>query len=145
MAEDHERILHSTATQKEWWIRMKFSELKRLVDLYHRDGHYEDPEVVIQIKLPYSTVGGSPFAKVKSVQMGFDWDHGKFFIMPEEELTPSDRDFAQQMRDMQERAGWADHENRNLKAEIRRLKKKLTEGGGGKFSDVVSDGGMDPR
>lgn len=125
---------------------MKLSELKKYIDRhfeYMRAG--EDPEVVIQIKLPYSTVGGSPFAKVKSVQMGFDWDHGKFFIMPEEDLTPSDRDFAKQMREMQERAGWADYENRNLKAEIRRLKKKLTEGGGGKFSDVVSDGGMDPR
>ena len=94
----------------------------------------DDPEVVIGIKLPYSTVGGSPFTKVKSVQMGFDWDQGKFsfdwdqgkfFITPEEELTPSDRDFAKQMTEMQERAGWADYENRNLKAEIRRLKKLL--------------------
>lgn len=125
---------------------MKLSELKKYVDRqfeFMRSG--EDPEVVIQIKLPYSTVGGSPFAKVKSVQMGFDWDHGKFFIMPEEDLTPSDRDFAKQMRDMQERAGWADHENRNLKAEIRRLQKKIKEGGGGVYSDIVSDGGMDPR
>ena len=87
----------------------------------------EDPEVVIQIKLPYSTVGGSPFAKVKSVQMGFDWDSGKFFITPEEELTPSDRDFAKQMRDMQERAGNADRENRSLKAENKRLKKLLDQ------------------
>lgn len=104
---------------------MKFSELKRLVDLYHRDGHYEDPEVVIQVKLPYSTVGAQPIVKVKSVQMGFDWDSGKFIITPEESLTPSDRDFAKQMTEMQERAGWADYENRNLKAEIRRLKKLL--------------------
>ncbi len=104
---------------------MKFSELKRLVDLYHRDGHYEDPEVVIQVKLPYSTVGAQPTVKVKSVQMGFDWDSGKFIIAPEESLTPSDRDFAKQMTEMQERAGWADYENRNLKAEIRRLKKLL--------------------
>jgi len=29
------------------------------------------------------------------------------------------------MTEMQERAGWADYENRNLKAEIRRLKKLL--------------------
>ena len=105
---------------------MKLSELKKYVDRhieFMRSG--EDPEVVIGIKLPYSTVGGSPFAKVKSAQMGFDWDQGKFFINPEEELTPSDRDFAKQMTEMQERAGWADYENRNLKAEIRRLKKLL--------------------
>lgn len=125
---------------------MKLSELKKYVDRqfeFMRSG--DDPEVVIAIKLPYSTVGGSPFAKVKTVQMGFDWDSGKFFIMPEEDLTPSDRDFAKQMKEMQERAGWADHENRNLKAEIRRIKKKITEGSGGNYSDVVSDGGMDPR
>jgi hypothetical protein len=103
---------------------MKFSELKRLVDLYYRDD-YEDPEVVIQIKLPYSTVGGQPTVKVKNIQMGFDWDQGKFIITPEEDLTPSDRDFAKQMKDMQERAGWADYENRNLKAEISKLKRKL--------------------
>ncbi len=104
---------------------MKFSELKRLVDLYHRPDHHEDPEVVIQIKLPYSTVGSMPTVKLKSVQMGFDWDHGKFILVPEENLTPSDRDFAEQMKKMQERAGWADYENRNLKAEIKRLKKQL--------------------
>ena len=104
---------------------MKFSELKRLVDLYHRDGHHEDPEVVIEIKLPYSTVGGMPTVKIKNAQMGFDWDRGKFIFHPEEPLTPSDRDFATQMKEMQERASWADYENRNLKAEIRRLKKQL--------------------
>jgi len=59
--------------------------------------------------------------------MGFDWEAGKFIIMPEEDLTPGDRDFAKQMRDMQERAAWADYENRNLKAEIRKLKKRLKE------------------
>jgi hypothetical protein len=107
---------------------MKFSELHRLVNLYHRDGtQYEDPEVVIMIKLPYSTVGAHPTVPVKSISMGFDWDHGKFMIYPAEELTPADRDFAKQMKEMQDRAGWADFENRNLKAEIRRLKKKLEE------------------
>lgn len=104
---------------------MKLSELKRLVDLYCRDDrHHEDPEVVIQIKLPYSTVGGTPTVQIKNAQMGFDWDHGKFIFRTEEDLTPSDRDFAKQMKEMQERAGRADYENRNLKAEIRRLNKK---------------------
>jgi len=124
---------------------MKLSELKRLVDLHHRDGHYEDPEVVIKINLPYSTVGGLPTVKVKTMWMGFDWDHGKFIITPEEDLTPSDRDFAKQMKEMQDRAGWADYENRNLKAEIKQLKKKLTSKGTASYTDVVSDGGMDPR
>ena len=124
---------------------MKLSELKQLIDRHHRPGHYEDPEVVIEIKLPYSTVGAHPTVKVRYVQMGFDWDSGKFIIQPEENLTPSDRDFAEQMRAMQDRAGQADYENRNLKAELRRLKKQIKEGGGGNYSDITSDGGMDPR
>ena len=102
---------------------MKFNELKQYIDLY--DDFREDPEVVIKIKLPYSTVGAMPTVKVRSVHMGFDWDAGKLIIYPEEELTPSDRDFANQMRDMQERAYSADRENRGLKAEIRRLNKLL--------------------
>lgn len=116
---------------------MKFSELKRLVDLYHRDGHYEDPEVVIQIKLPYKTVGGTPTVKVKNAQMGFDWDSGKFIFQPEETLCPLDRDFAKQMTEMQERAGWAEYENRSLKAEINQLKKKLKEQDNGSNSPGV--------
>lgn len=116
---------------------MKLSELKRLVDLHSRPDYPEDPTVVIKIKLPYATVGGLPTVTVKNMHMGFDWDHGKFIIYPEEDLTPSDRDFAKQMKDMQERAGWADYENRNLKAEIRRLKKKLKEEDNGNDSQSV--------
>ena len=105
---------------------MKLSELKKLVERYD-SLEREDSEVVVQIKLPYSTVGGTPFVKVKTVYPGFDWDQGKFFIIPEEDVTPSDRDFAKQMKEMQDRAGWADYENRNLKSEIKRLKKQLKE------------------
>ena len=123
---------------------MKLSELKKHVDRY-LEYERDDPTVVIQIKLPYSTVGAQPTVQAKSVQMGFDWDAGKFIIIPEEPLTPSDRDFAKQMREMQERAGWADSENRRLKAELNQLKKKIKEGSSGKYSDVVSDGGMDLR
>ena len=103
---------------------MKLSELKRIVDLHRRGVDHDDPEVVVKIKLPYSTVGGSPFVKVKTMGRGIDWDNGKFFIYTEEDLTPSDRDFAKQMKDMQDKWGWADYENRNLKSEIKRLKKK---------------------
>lgn len=104
---------------------MKFSELKRLVDLHHRPDHYEDPEVVIQIKLPYTTVGAHPSIPLKTVWKGFDWDAGKFILVPEESLTPSDRDFAESMKKMQEKLGWAELENRNLKADIKRLQKQL--------------------
>jgi hypothetical protein len=104
---------------------VKLSELCHIVNRYSRDGYREDPEVMILIKLPYATVGSRPMVHVKSITMGFDWEDGKFIIAPDEDLTPSDRDFATQMKKMQERAGFADYENRNLKAEIRRLKKQL--------------------
>ena len=123
---------------------MKLSELKQYVDLYYRPGH-EDPEVVIEIKLPYSTVGGKPTVKIKNTSMGFDWDHGKFILQPEKSLCPEDRDFAKQMREMQERVGLAAYENRALKSQIRKLRKTIKQGGGGQYSDIVSDGGMDPR
>jgi hypothetical protein len=84
----------------------------------------EDPEVVIQIKLPYSTVGARPTAKIKHIGMGFDWDAGKFIITPEENLTPADRDFAEQMRKMQDDLGWVKLENHKLKQEIKNLKKQ---------------------
>lgn len=106
---------------------MKLSELHRLVNVYHDEERMmrEDPEVVIQIKLPYSTMGGQPTVPVKSLQMGFDWDHGKFILIPEENLTPADRDFAEQMRKMQDDSGWVKLENHKLKQEIKNLKKQL--------------------
>ena len=98
---------------------MKVSELKRILE------HVRDEnEVMIAIKLPYSTVGAIPMVAVKSAQNGFDWENGKFILRAEEELSPADRDFAQQMRDMQEKLGWAEYEKRNLRAEIKKLNKK---------------------
>lgn len=104
---------------------MKLSELHKLVAVRYNPERHEDPEIVVKVKLPYSTVGGQPTVPVKSMHMGFDWDSGKFIIYPEEELTPSDRDFAEKMRKMQEDLGWTMSENRSLKAEIKRLKKQL--------------------
>jgi len=106
---------------------MKLSELHRLVNVYQERMMREDPEVVIQVKLPYSTVGGQPTVPVKFISMGFDWDAGKFIITPEENLTPADRDFAEQMKKMQDDLGWTKNENRALKAEIKRLKKQLAK------------------
>ncbi len=98
---------------------MKVSELKQI--LAHAN---DDNEVVISVKLPYTTVGAIPTVAVRSAQNGFDWEHGKFILQAQEELTPADRDFVTQMKDMQEKWGRAEYENRGLKAEIRRLKNK---------------------
>lgn len=106
---------------------MKLTDLKQIVDRYLSLQPRDDSNVFVSIKLPYSTVGGQPTVGVKSAQLGFDWDAGKFILYTEEDLTPADRDFAKQMREMQDRAGWADSENRRLKAEVKQLKKRIEE------------------
>ena len=45
---------------------MKLSELKQIVEYHYRDGRLDDPDVLLQIKLPYSTVGSTPVVKITS-------------------------------------------------------------------------------
>jgi hypothetical protein len=99
---------------------MKVSELKAILE--HED---DNLDVMILINLPYATVGSRPMVGIESVYGGFDWEAGRLMIKPTEGLTPSDRDFAKQMKDMQDKLGWSDYENRNLKAEIKKLRAKL--------------------
>jgi hypothetical protein len=99
---------------------MKVRDLKQILE-HTKD----DNEVVISVKLPYATIGAIPMVSVESATNGFDWENGKFILRAEEELTPADRDFAKQMKDMQDKWGLAEYENRGLKAEIKRLKKQL--------------------
>jgi hypothetical protein len=99
---------------------MKVGELKRTLDNAN-----DDTEVMIVVKLPFSTVGGTPVVPVKFAHEGFDWDKGKFILTPEESLMPSDRDFAAKMKDLQDKFGWVQYENRGLKAEIKKLKTQL--------------------
>lgn len=85
-------------------------------------------EVVVQIKLPFTTVGSSPSVPVAHASFGFDWDAGKLIIQPERPLTyADDTEFQEKFKKLQERAGWLDLENRNLKTEIKKLKKALGE------------------
>jgi hypothetical protein len=99
---------------------MKVGELKRALE-YAKD----DNEVMIAITLPYATIGAIPMVAVKNAANGFDWENGKFIIRPEENLTPSNNEFAKQMKEMQDKWGWAEYENRGLKAENNRLRKQL--------------------
>jgi hypothetical protein len=96
---------------------MKVSELKHKLE--HAN---DDDNVMVAIKLPFSTVGAIPMTSVKYAFTGFDWEKGNFVITPEENLTPADRDFESQMKEMQEKLGWVKYENRNLKSEIKKLK-----------------------
>jgi hypothetical protein len=100
---------------------MKVSELKAILE--RQD---DNLDVMILINLPYTTVGSRPMVGIESVYGGFDWESGRLIIKPTEGLTPTDRDFAKQMKEMQDKWGWADYENRNLKAEVKKLRKQLT-------------------
>lgn len=104
---------------------MKLSELHRLVNLYHQPSHpRRDQDVVVRISMPYATVGGTPCVGIKQAAPGFDWDAGKFILIAEEQLSTPDEKFQKQFRELQKKAGWLEYENRNLKAEIRRLRKE---------------------
>lgn len=99
---------------------MKVSELKQRLESAN-----DDDTVSIAIKLPFVTVGAIPVVDVTVAFSGFDWDRGKFIITPEENLTPSDRNFETTMKEMQDKIGWLEYEKRGLKSEVRRLKKQL--------------------
>ncbi len=101
---------------------MKVSELKRILE-HTKD----DSEVMIAIKLPYTTIGAIPMIAVKTASNGFDWEQGKFILRPEEDLTSTDRDFAKQFHELQKKAGWLDYENRGLKAEVKKLRGMLND------------------
>lgn len=105
---------------------MKLSEFKEKINLYaNHIEDYDDPEVVVEYKPPFTTVGGLPCVSVNRVWKGFDWDDGKFFIVTEKPLTLVDGEFAEKFKKLQEDYGWAKYENRNLKAEIKKLKEQL--------------------
>lgn len=105
---------------------MKLSELHKRIAAHVEDMQpYQDLDVVISIKLPYATMGAQPTVKVKNVWNGFDWDDGKFIIVPEESLTKPNDEFTKQFKDMQDRYGRLYSENNDLKSEIKKLKKLL--------------------
>jgi len=63
---------------------VKVKELKEILAIASA-GH-DDDEVVIEIKAEPLHIGGTPFVKVKDAWYGFDWEHGKFYLTPSEEL-----------------------------------------------------------
>ena len=103
---------------------MKLGEFCDKINLYTHDRN-KDNEVVIEISLPYSTIGSIPSVGIKSITNGFDWDAGKFIIIPEKYLTYPNEEFAQGMKKLQDECYQLKCENRNLKKEIEKLKKLL--------------------
>jgi len=99
---------------------MKVSELKQRLEQANNDDN-----ITIAIQLPFATVGAISTVDVQLAFSGFDWDRGKFILAPEENLTPSDRDFETKMKELQDKVGWLQYENRGLKTQIKELKKQL--------------------
>jgi len=104
---------------------MTLNELKELIDRQiNHLGNGEDIRVGIVVKTVGST-GGTPLVNIKTVQAGIDWDKGKFMIFPEKDLRSIEADELARLRKESEDRGWAEYENRILKAENKKLKKQL--------------------
>ena len=106
---------------------MKLSELKKIVDEYvkmHQD--YDDPEIRIVIS-SHNSVGGTPTVGVKNMYCGFDWDAGKMMIFTDKPVMRTDQKSIEELRKEAEKLGWDMYENRNLKAEVKRLRAKVKD------------------
>ena len=105
---------------------MKLSELHQIVNRsYDPSRPHDDSEVVIRVRLPFTTVGAMPTVGVKQGWQGIDWERGKFILEPVEQLAPSDREFDVKFRELQEQLGRVQLENRDLKRRIKRLSENL--------------------
>ena len=99
---------------------MKVSDLLKALERAN-----PDDEVRIRIKSP-GTVGHAPTVDVKSASSGFDWDRGSFLIFPVDDLSKDAVELLEQIKALQDKFGWSEYENRNLKADIKRLRKQIT-------------------
>lgn len=110
---------------------MKTGELKKLLDL---SDDYLD--VVVKITYPNTTLGGTPASPIKHAYFGFDWDNGKFILIPQKDLTPTEQEFVERYKNMEQNVSRYYMENRDLRSEIKRLKAKLAR----KNSDPLTEG-----
>lgn len=107
---------------------MKASELRNQLDTYLGNvlKFREDLEVCVVVKSAGS-IGGTPVVNVKSISPGFDWDSGKMMIYLEEDVMRVNQKTIEDVRKEAEKIGWDMYENRNLKAEVKRLRKQLND------------------
>jgi hypothetical protein len=69
---------------------MTVKELKHIIDSQLKAmPRFEDWEVVISTEEP--SVGSSSSVPARSAGFGFDWDNGKFFVYPKEDLVKKDK------------------------------------------------------
>ena len=64
---------------------MKLSELIETINTLTKSPICQDPEVVIVVS--DGGFPGTPSVKVKDISLGFDWDHGKLMLRPEQPLV----------------------------------------------------------
>ena len=109
---------------------MTLSELRdvidRVIENYNRYGGGREVVASIVMRVP-GAIGGTPTVNVKSIQAGFDWDNGKLLIYPEKDLRTIEADEILALRKANEKEGWAEYENRGLKAQVKKLRKQLDE------------------
>ena len=98
---------------------MNLSDLKELVD-WHYNQQLGDP-ADIQVGIVVQTVGQAGGTPIVAVHKGFDWDNGKLLIFPEKQLRTIEADELLALRKANEKEGWAEYENKGLKAEVKRL------------------------
>lgn len=103
---------------------MNLSELRDVINIaienHNRYGGGREVVASIVVRVP-GMIGGTPTVNVKSIQAGFDWDNGKLLIYPEKDLRTIEADEILALRKANEKEGWAEYENRGLKAQVKRL------------------------
>ena len=109
---------------------MTLSELRDVINIaienHNRYGGGREVVASIVVRVP-GAIGGTPTVNVKSIQAGFDWDNGKLLIYPEKDLRTIEADELLALRKANEKEGWAEYENRGLKAQVKKLRKQLDE------------------
>ena len=108
---------------------MNLLELKQKIEnVCSRYSDFELEHIIVGIKTDVvSSVGGTYITHVKQLIKGFDWDNNKFIIIPETDLRETDKDELSKLRKEASDIGWDLYENRNLKREIKKLKKYIDE------------------
>lgn len=82
---------------------MKLNELiEKLSSLQYHDSH----SVGLRIKVPYSSIGGSPFEPLIGLNVGFDWDNGRIFLTTKQDLFINLERHNKAARAMGEIYGW---------------------------------------
>lgn len=104
-------------------------KLSQLIEFLTSVKDRRDLSVKIAIEKPFATVGARPSVSVKSVSVGFDWDNGNLFIIPDQPLMNSEdcTEASSSLRKLYDKVGWLEYEKQGLQSQIKRMKKIIKE------------------